>query len=261
MKKAFVALVGAGPGDPGLLTVKALEYIRHADVVLYDRLVSNEILQLIPTGVTRIMVGKATGQHCVPQHEINQLLVKSAKKGRFIVRLKGGDPFCFGRGSEEALYLQQHGINFEIVPGITAATGCSAYAGIPLTHRGISNGVRFVTGHMKNNESLDLNWSKLADRQSTLVIYMGLANLQTICKQLIQHNLPASTPAAAIANGTLQNQQRVISTLQNLSADVQLAKLVSPVMVIIGRVVSLSEQLDWFNGEVDLADYENTNSL
>lgn len=249
-----MALIGAGPGDPGLLTVKALKYIQQADVVLYDRLISDEILELIPAGVSRIMVGKASGHHCVPQNEINQLLVNSAVKGRFIVRLKGGDPFCFGRGSEEALYLRKHGVRFEVVPGITAATGCSAYAGIPLTHRGLSKGVQFVTGHMKNNEPLQLDWQKLADADTTLVIYMGLSSLQTFSAQLIAHGLSAQMPAAAISNGTTPRQRRVISTLQQIHADVIRANLESPVMVIIGAVVALSEQLDWFevtNGRVD----------
>ncbi len=172
MKQAgYVSLVGAGPGDPDLLTVKALKRIQSADVVVYDRLVSREILDLISVGVSRITVGKVPGNHCVPQNEINDMLVQLASKGHKVVRLKGGDPYLFGRGSEEALLLKKHHIPFEIVPGITAASGGSAYGGIPLTHRGLSRGVKFITGHFKNNEPLEINWKSATDPETTLVIY------------------------------------------------------------------------------------------
>ena len=188
-----VYLVGAGPGDPGLLTVKALELLRSADVVVYDRLVSTGILDLIPEGVMRTSVGKAAGHHCVPQDQINQLLVdlclQESADPRTIVRLKGGDPFIFGRGSEEALFLREHGIPFEVVPGVTAAAACSAYAGVPLTHRGLSHGVRFVTGHFLENRRLKLDWRSLADPDSTIVIYMGLSSLGRICTELVNHGL------------------------------------------------------------------------
>jgi uroporphyrin-III C-methyltransferase/precorrin-2 dehydrogenase/sirohydrochlorin ferrochelatase/uroporphyrin-III C-methyltransferase len=176
----LVYIVGAGPGDPDLLTVKALRLIQQADVVVYDRLISQAILALIPAGSKRIFVGKETGKHHMGQDEINALLVKLAITGRSVVRLKGGDPFIFGRGSEEAMYLANHGVSFEVVPGITSASACTAYAGIPLTHRGVVSGVTFVTGHCRSDKPLDLNWEKLADPGSTLVIYMGLANLQQI---------------------------------------------------------------------------------
>jgi uroporphyrin-III C-methyltransferase/precorrin-2 dehydrogenase/sirohydrochlorin ferrochelatase/uroporphyrin-III C-methyltransferase len=212
---------------------------------------------LIPKGVSCIAVGKSTGQHCVPQHEINSLLVAAAARGRIVVRLKGGDPYLFGRGGEEAQALTQHRIPFEVVPGITAAAGCSAYSGIPLTHRGLSHGVRFVTGHFRNDEELDIDWRKLADPDCTLVIYMGLASLQRISAELINAGLSASTPAAAIKQGTTADQVKVISTLSGLADAVRSARLQAPVMIIVGDVVSLSDQLDWFQGSVaDEREYE-----
>lgn len=246
----FVSLVGAGPGDAELLTVKALRRLQQADVVLYDRLVSDEILALIPKGVSRIAVGKSAGHHCVPQQQINEILVNLGCSGKRIVRLKGGDPYLFGRGSEEALALQQQGIRFEVVPGITAASGCSAYSGIPLTHRGKSRRVQYITGHFKNDEALDIDWNKVADQDSTLVIYMGLANIQQISQALINAGLPASTPAAAIQHATTRQQRRVTSALGMLAETIEQARLGSPVMIIIGDVVTLSEQLDWFSQQM-----------
>jgi len=243
----FVYFVGAGPGDPELLTIKALRLMQIADVVLYDRLISKEILKLIPSGVTRLYVGKESGNHCVCQSDINDLLIGMALKGRTVVRLKGGDPFIFGRGSEEALVLRRAGIPFEIVPGITAAAGCSAYAGIPLTHRGLSHGVRFVTGHFKDGKALDFNWDKLADPDCTLVIYMGLSNLSLICNSLIKAGLAKDTPAAAIENGSTHNQCQLISSLSALADAVAGANLHAPVIIVIGRVVSLSDELNWFD--------------
>ncbi len=245
----FVSLVGSGPGDPDLLTVKALRLIQQADVVVFDRLVSGEILDLIPHGVSQISVGKSPGKHCVPQDQINDIIVHLALSGRRLVRLKGGDPYIFGRGGEEALVLRENGIPFEVVPGVTAAAGCSSYSGIPLTHRGLNHGVRFLTGHLQNNESLDIDWSKVADPDCTLVIYMGLANLQTICDELIRAGLPATTPAAAVHGGTTAQQRKVISDLTGLTAAVDDAGLESPVTTIIGQVVALSDHLDWFRGE------------
>jgi uroporphyrin-III C-methyltransferase/precorrin-2 dehydrogenase/sirohydrochlorin ferrochelatase/uroporphyrin-III C-methyltransferase len=242
----FVSLVGSGPGDPELLTIKALRLIQQADVVVFDRLVSTDILDLIPPGISRISVGKSPGKHCVPQHQINEIIVSLALSGRRLVRLKGGDPYIFGRGGEEALVLRQHGIPFEVVPGVTAAAGCSSYSGIPLTHRGLSNSVRFVTGHLQNNETLDIDWDKLADPDCTLVFYMGFANLQTICSELMRAGLPASTPAAAIQGGTTSCQQKVISSLAELADAVSEAGLQAPVTTIIGDVVTLSNELDWF---------------
>jgi uroporphyrin-III C-methyltransferase len=242
----FVSLVGAGPGDAELLTVKAMRLLQSAEVVLYDRLVSDEILNLIPTGVSRISVGKSVGHHCVPQEMINETLVNLARAGHRIVRLKGGDPYLFGRGSEEALVLQQHGIPFQIVPGVTAASGGSAYSGIPLTHRGKSRRVQFITGHFKDDEALDINWDKVADPDSTLVIYMGLQNIQHITQSLIQAGLSEDTPSAAIQNATSQNQRRVITRLSELAEVISTEQLTAPVLIIIGEVVSLSEKLDWF---------------
>jgi len=247
--KGFVSLVGSGPGDPELLTVKALRLIQQADVVVFDRLVSPEILALIPHGVSQISVGKSPGKHCVPQDQINEIIVSLALSGRRLVRLKGGDPYIFGRGGEEALVLRQHGIPFEVVPGVTAAAGCSSYSGIPLTHRGLNHGVRFITGHQKNDETLDIDWNKVADPDCTLVIYMGLVNLQTICAELVRAGLPASTPAAAVHGGTTSHQQKVIATLSDLADAVVTAGLKSPVTTIIGEVVTLSDELDWFQSD------------
>jgi uroporphyrin-III C-methyltransferase/precorrin-2 dehydrogenase/sirohydrochlorin ferrochelatase/uroporphyrin-III C-methyltransferase len=244
-KPGKVYLVGAGPGDPDLLTVKALRLIRCADVVVYDRLVSPEIMDLVPPGVTRIAVGKQAGRHCVPQSRINTLLAGIARSGRELVRLKGGDPFVFGRGSEEALHLRGLGIPFEVVPGITAAAGCAAYAGIPLTHRGVSRRVQLVTGHFREDEPLALDWQGLADPQSTLVVYMGLASLRAVCARLVEAGLAAGTPAAAIENGTTPRQRRVLSTLDGLPDAVAGAGLQAPVLLVIGEVAALAETLDW----------------
>ena len=256
MNKGFVSLVGAGPGDADLLTIKALKLLRSADVVIYDRLVSADILELIPTGVSRISVAKSPGKHCVPQDQINEIIVNLAKSGRRIVRLKGGDPYMFGRGGEEVLALKQHNIAFEVVPGITAAAGCSAYSGIPLTHRGMSRRVQFITAHFNNDEPVDLNWHSIADPDSTLVIYMGLANLPLVIQSLIEAGLPASTPAAAVQNGTTDAQQRVIATLDQLNDAVHEREMKAPVMIIIGEVVSLADELDWFQHTLEEAVYE-----
>ena len=254
----FVSLVGAGPGDAELLTVKAVRLINSADVVVYDRLVSADILELIPPGVSRISVAKSPGKHCVPQHQINDIIVSLARAGRRIVRLKGGDPYIFGRGGEEVLALRQHNIDFEVVPGITAASGCSAYAGIPLTHRRMSRSVRFITGHFSNDEPLDIDWRKVADPDCTLVVYMGLANLKPVCESLIEAGLSASTPAAAIENGTTNRQQRVLSTLGQLRSTINSTGLKAPVMIIIGEVVSLAEELDWFQQTLEQGEYDAT---
>ncbi len=242
-----VYLVGAGPGDPELLTVKAQRLLQEADVVVYDRLVSPEVLAIVPQGVARICVGKGPGNHSAGQQEINRLLVSLASRGRRVVRLKGGDPFVFGRGSEEAQHLARHGIAFEVVPGVTAATACAAYAGIPLTHRGLATGVHFVTGHRHNNEPLDIVWDKLADPQSTIVVYMGLANVDEICAALIAAGLPGATPAAAIENGTTPAQRRCITTLAELPARISGLHLQSPALFVIGKVVALAHELDWFS--------------
>ncbi len=242
-----VYLVGAGPGSPDLLTLRAARLLAEAQVVVYDRLVGDEILGMIPAGASRIAVGKVPGMHCVPQHEINALLVATAGKGRRVVRLKGGDPFLFGRGSEEALYLRAHGIPFEVVPGVTAASAACAYAGIPLTHRGLSRVVQLVTGHLQEGEDLELPWATLARGDTTLAVYMGLANLPAIATRLIGAGLSPETPAAAIQSGTTAAQRRVLGTVATLAALVRDAALEAPVLIVIGPVVALAETLDWFN--------------
>jgi uroporphyrin-III C-methyltransferase/precorrin-2 dehydrogenase/sirohydrochlorin ferrochelatase/uroporphyrin-III C-methyltransferase len=250
-KKGFVSLVGAGPGDAELMTVKAVRLLNQADVVVYDRLVSADILSLIPTGVSRISVGKEVGKHCVPQDEINEIIVNLANAGRKVVRLKGGDPYMFGRGGEEIQALNKHQIDFEVVPGITAASGCSAYSGIPLTHRGMSRRVQFITGHFNDNEPLDLNWKSIADPDSTLVIYMGVSNLPLAVHSLIDAGLPASTPAAAIQNGTTPSQQRLITTLGQINDAIRQQHMKAPVIIIIGEVVTLADELDWFQSSLE----------
>lgn len=201
-----VYLVGTGPGDPDLLTVKALRLIQNADVVIYDRLVSDAILEQIPAGVSQIYVGKKTGNHTLPQDEINQLLLNLAESERTIVRLKGGDPFIFGRGSEEAVLLAQHNIKFEIVPGITAASACTTYAGIPLTHRGLAQGVQIVTGHSQADKPLELDWKALADANKTVVIYMGFANRELISNKLIEAGLDKIHPQRQFKMAQLHNK-------------------------------------------------------
>lgn len=240
---AKVCLVGAGPGDPELLTRRAYDLIQKADVVVYDRLVSPEILTLIRAGTARINVGKQPQCHPIPQNEINELLVSLSRSNRLVVRLKGGDPFLFGRGSEEAIHLQKCGVPYAVVPGITSASGCASAAGIPLTHRGLSSGVRFVTGHCREDKELDLDWRGLADPDTTLVIYMGAANMAQISIRLMTHGLPASTPVAAISHGTTPRQQRVCSTLGEVASAVGEAGLPSPLMFVVGRVVEIADQL------------------
>ncbi len=239
-----VAIIGAGPGDPDLLTVKAHRLIGEADVVVYDLLVSAEILDLVPPGATRIFAGKRARRHFMPQDEINELLVGLAKSGRRVVRLKGGDPFVFGRGGEEALHLAENGIAFEMVPGITASAGCTAYSGIPFTHRGLATGVRFVTGHRQDGE-LDLNWRSLADPDTTLVIYMGLTNVEKISVELIKAGLAGDTPAAAIHRGTTPEHRTITTTLEKLPDCIKRAELKAPTLLVIGRVVGLAKQLAW----------------
>ncbi|MBC8159280.1 MAG: uroporphyrinogen-III C-methyltransferase [Alphaproteobacteria bacterium] len=243
-----VYIVGAGPGDPDLLTVKAARLIAEADVIVFDRLISDEVMAMVPSGTTRIYAGKTAKNHHMPQEDTNELLVKLAKAGRSVVRLKGGDPFTFARGSEEALHLAKNGVPFEIVPGITAATSVSAYAGIPLTHRGMALGVRFVTGHCQgeSNPDLALNWKSLADPDTTLVVYMGLTNLETLRTKLIEAGLPGDTPAAAIQSGTTARQKTVLTTLAQLPERVAEEGLRPPTLMVIGRVAGLADQLAWF---------------
>lgn len=236
---APVYLVGAGPGDPELLTLKAHRLLGEAEVVVYDRLVAQAILEIVPKGTSRIYVGKAPKCHRMVQDEINALLVKLSRAGRRVVRLKGGDPYIFGRGSEEVAFLRRHGVPVEVVPGVTAAAGCAAAAGIPLTHRGLATGVRFVTGHRGNDRSLDLNWRSLADPDTTLVVYMGLATLGRLSRELVEAGLPPDTPAAAVASGTLPEQRVIVGTLDSLVGRIEAAGLRPPTLAIIGKVVSL----------------------
>jgi uroporphyrin-III C-methyltransferase/precorrin-2 dehydrogenase/sirohydrochlorin ferrochelatase len=239
-----VWLVGAGPGDPDLLTVKALRLIQQADVVIHDRLVSQPIMDLIPATTRRIYVGKARSDHAVPQEDINQLLVTEARAGHNVLRLKGGDPFIFGRGGEELELLSAAGISFEVIPGITAASGCAAYAGIPLTHRYYAQSVRFITGHLKN-DGVNLHWPELMDPMQTLVFYMGLVGLQAICEQLIAHGRDPHTPVALIEKGTTPQQRVVIATLATISERVTAEKVSAPTLTIIGDVVQLHKKLHW----------------
>lgn len=238
-----VALVGAGPGDPELLTVKALSYLQQADVVLYDYLVSDEIMALIPSETILVCVGKRAGHHSVPQEKTNQLLVDFARQGYRVVRIKGGDPFVFGRGGEELEVLFEAGVKFQVVPGITAAAGATAYAGIPLTHRDYAQSALFVTGHLKA-QAEDLDWSTLARGKQTLVIYMGLSNAAAIAEQLQLHGRQASTPVAIIERGTQVNQQVLIGTLQTLPSLASQAQ--SPALIVVGEVVALAAKLHWF---------------
>jgi len=238
-----VYLVGAGPGDPGLLTVKAVRLLESADVVVYDRLISPEIIRLIPDATTRVFVGKKSGRHLISQENINTLLVRLAATNHKVVRLKGGDPFLFGRGSEEARYLVRFGVPFEVVPGITSASACASYAGIPLTHRGIARGVQFIAGHCDADAPLDLDWCSLANAEMTLAVYMGLANVDEIASQLIKAGRSEKTPVAVIENGTTGSQRQFLTSLGELPKTVHRAELQSPVMFVIGQVASLAEEL------------------
>ncbi|MFY6516874.1 siroheme synthase CysG [Acinetobacter baumannii] len=242
--KGEVYLVGAGPGDPELITLKALRLMQQADVVIYDRLVSAPILELCRRDATKIYVGKARSNHSVPQEGINALLVDYAKKGKRVCRLKGGDPFIFGRGGEEIQELFQAGVPFQVVPGITAASGCSAYAGIPLTHRDYAQSVRFLTGHLKEG-SPELPWNELVYENQTLVLYMGLVGLERICEQLIAHGQRPDMPVALISKGTTPEQKVVVGSLADIASKVTEHQIHAPTLTIIGEVVRLREQLQW----------------
>lgn len=241
LNQGKVYLVGAGPGDPEFLTVKARRVLDEADVIVYDRLVSKEIMDLVPPGTARVSVGKQPRLHPVPQREINDMLLNLARLGRRVVRLKGGDPYLFGRGSEEAAHLRRHGIAVAAIPGVTSASACAAALGIPLTHRGYANGVRFITGHCCAENELDLDWPGLADPATTLVLYMGLANISQISIRLIANGLSATTPVAAICDGSRPEQCHIISTLGEIARVVAEADFGGPVLFVIGRVVELAD--------------------
>ncbi len=241
-----VYLVGAGPGDPDLLTVKAMKLLQCADVVVLDRLVSPEIIELVNSRSVLHHVGKRSRHHTMDQADISDLLVSLSRQYNCVVRLKGGDPFIFGRGGEEALVLAEAGVSFEIVPGITSAQACAAYAGIPLTHRGVARSVQFITGHFMKNAPLDLSYNLIADPSQTLVVYMGLENAQTIVDTLLKAGRSPATPVAVVENGTTPRQRKFSTSLAELPGLLQACSIVAPAMLIIGDVVLLSNELEWF---------------
>ena len=240
-----VYLVGAGPGDPDLLTFKALRLMQQADVVVYDRLVSSPILDMVRRDAERIYAGKASSNHAIPQENINQLLVRLAKEGKRVLRLKGGDPFIFGRGGEEIAELIDEDIDFQVVPGITAASGCASYAGIPLTHRDHSQACIFVTGHRRDGEE-SLNWEMLSHANQTVVFYMGLENVERICSSMKAHGRAAGTPAALVEKGTTEAQRVFIGNLDTLPGIIADNEVRAPTLIIVGEVVALHERLGWY---------------
>jgi uroporphyrin-III C-methyltransferase/precorrin-2 dehydrogenase/sirohydrochlorin ferrochelatase len=245
MQSGMVYLVGAGPGDPELLTLRAASLLGQAEVIVYDHLVSAPIMDLASGVAERIYAGKERSNHTLTQAEVNQMLVRLAREGRRVLRLKGGDPFVFGRGGEEVEALAAAGIGFEVVPGITAACGVAAYAGIPLTHRDYADSCLFITGHSKGG-SVDLDWDSLVHTRRTLVVYMGLLGLPDFCRELAAHGMPEGTPAAIVQRGTTPRQRTVVGTLATLPALAQAAQLAPPTLIIVGGVVRLHSRLAWF---------------
>ncbi|RJG19952.1 uroporphyrinogen-III C-methyltransferase [Alcanivorax profundi] len=245
LSRGEVYLVGAGPGDPDLLTFRALRLLQKADVVLYDRLVGKGIVDLARRDAEMVYVGKARDKHALPQDNINELLVHYAKQGKKVCRLKGGDPFIFGRGGEEIDLIVQEGIEFQVVPGITAASGCAAYGGIPLTHRDHAQSVRFVTGHRKDG-TVTLDWEHLVSETETVVFYMGLVGLRQICDQLMAHGRKGDTPIALVSRGTTNLQEVITGTLETLPDDIEGREIHAPTLIIVGSVVSLHPKFGWF---------------
>lgn len=261
MTQATVHLIGAGPGDPGLITVRGLKLVRQAQVVIYDRLVHPEIVQEAPSDALRIYVGKETGLHFVPQEQINELLVKYGRQGLRVVRLKGGDPFVFGRGGEEASALVEAGISFEVVPGVSSAVAVPAYAGIPVTHRKVASSFAVVTGHGEGNKDIStIDWAALSTAVDTLVVLMGVKGLTKVVDQLLAHGRSLATPVALIRWGTTSEQQTVTGTLADIVAKATAAGLEPPVVTVIGEVVALREQLQWFP-EVLTASHETLKEM
>ncbi|MBI5331082.1 MAG: uroporphyrinogen-III C-methyltransferase [Betaproteobacteria bacterium] len=252
-----VYLVGAGPGNPDLLTFRALRLMQQADVVVYDRLVSPPILDMCRRDADRLYVGKERDKHAIPQDEINMVLVRLAQEGKRVLRLKGGDPFIFGRGGEEIETLREHGVPFQVVPAVTAAAGVASYAGIPLTHRDHAQALVLVTGHLKDG-TMDLDWAMLCRPRQTIVIYMGLKGLVTLCDEMKKHGLPGDTPAAIVQQGTTLNQRTVTGTLDTLPALAAQAELKPPTLIIVGSVVSLHAKLNWFHPEPASDDHWHT---
>ncbi len=257
-----VALVGAGPGDAELLTIRALRFIEQAEVAIFDRLVSDEIMALLPADCQRVYVGKEQAKHCVPQDKINELLVQYAQQGLKVVRLKGGDPFIFGRGGEEAEFLLQNGISCHLCPGITAASGCTTYAGIPLTHRGVAQGCSFITGHLQNDGQLNLPWQSLSGNTQTVVFYMGVNTLARITEKLLEYGRDANTPAALIRNGTQPDQQIFRGQISSLADLVVEHKITPPTLIVIGDVVNqLTDTALATPGFIDAKSYQKPRLL
>lgn len=254
-QKGFVTLVGAGPGDAGLLTLHGFQALQSADVVLYDQLVSKEVLQLIRRDAETICVGKSAGKHSYTQEEIHELLVEQANRGLQVVRLKGGDPFIFGRGGEELQHLKQHDIAYRVIPGITAASACAAYNGIPLTHRDYAQSVRFITAHCKNSED-NVDWASLAASNQTLAVYMGVAQLQKLRDKLVTHGRSLSTPFAIVENGSRLNQRVITGTLANLPETAKREQVQSPALLLLGEVTAFADELSWFNPHSEAAETE-----
>ncbi len=249
-----VYLVGAGPGDPGLLTIKAADLLQAADCVIYDYLVNPEILRYAAPHAEKIYVGKNGGERSWEQGDINQLLIQKANQHRLVVRLKGGDPFVFGRGGEEALALVEAGIEWEVVPGVTAGSSVAAYAGIPVTHRGVSSSVAFVTGHETPGKSQpNIRWEHLAKGADTLVFFMGVAQLRDIAEQLIQHGRSAATPVAVMRWGTYNEQEVFVGDLANIAQVIEREQVKAPALIVVGEVVRLREKLNWFTASVAAA--------